>query len=441
LLTLLPFVQFLSLHSKGSTMRVPLLIAFCLCSMPHIGAAAQDWPQFRGAGGDGQAADAKHPEHWSADEHVAWKAKLAGVGWSQPIVWKDKVFVTTAVADKQQRPKPGDWSPGDGLGGLSAFLGNLRSPPKVDYRWQLICLNAADGKVLWEQTAVVGKPKVPIHPQNSYATETPATDGERVVAYFGMIGAYCYDLDGKLLWSKDLGSFPMQMDWGSGSSPVLVDNLVIVQCDNDKSSFVVALDKRSGDEVWRVKRDEYSNWATPFVWKNDQRTELVTGGGAKMRSYDPATGKLLWELTASGRCSPSPVGTSSLLYVDSGDRLTGQRGVLVWQSNPAPAAIFRSRAIALLATLWPGALRCPVDASPPRLLPMAACISSSSKRESSAVSTHSAASNTIVSGCPAPRASPRRPGLPAATSIASIKAGRHLSSPQVPNSKCWPPTN
>src|SRR5436190_16161244 len=290
--------------------------------------AAQNWPQFRGLRGDGVSAEPKHPETWSVDEHLAWKTKIPGVGWSQPIVWGDKVFVTTAVAENQKRPKPGDWTPGEGAGILTALFGSYKKPPAIDYRWQVLCLDKASGKVLWEQTAFSGKPRIPIHINNTYATETPATDGERLIAYFGMIGVYGYDLEGKLLWSKDLGSYSMQLDWGSGSSPVIAGELVIVQCDNDKNSFLVALNKQSGDEVWRVLRDERSNWATPLVWKNEKRTELVTGGGTKMRSYEPTTGKLLWEMAASGRCSSSPVATEKLLYVDSGDRLTGQRGIV-----------------------------------------------------------------------------------------------------------------
>jgi outer membrane protein assembly factor BamB len=289
-------------------------------------AEAQNWPQFRGASGDGVAAEAKHPEEWSAEERVAWKVQVPGIGWSQPIVWGDKVFVTTAVAEKLKRPRPGDWTPGEG-GILTAIFGSYKKPPNVECQWQVHCLDAATGKTLWEQTALVGKPRVPIHPSNSYATETPATDGERVIAYFGMTGVYCYDFSGKLLWSKDLGSYPTQMDWGSASSPVLHDELVFVQCDNDKASFVVALDRKSGDEVWRASRDEGSNWCTPIVWKNEQRTELVVGGGDKVQSYEPATGKVLWEMEASGRCSSSPVADGQFLYVGSADRLTGQRGI------------------------------------------------------------------------------------------------------------------
>jgi outer membrane protein assembly factor BamB len=308
-------------------MRISRLLFAWLIASAVNQADAQNWPQFRGPAGDGLTTT-NHPQTWSAGEHLAWKTKIPGLGWSQPIVWGDKLFVTTAAAEGQQRPKAGDWSPGDGIGGLSAFFGSLRKPPNVEYRWKVLCLNLADGKVIWERDARVGKPAIPIHARNSYATETPVTDGERVIASFGPAGVYCFDASGKLLWNKHLGTYPMQMDWGTGSSPVLHEELVFVQCDNDQQSFLVALDKRTGDEVWRAARDERSNWCTPYVWKNERRTELVTGGGGKMRAYEPATGKLLWEIAGSGRCAPSPVGDQKLLYVDSADRLTGQRGIL-----------------------------------------------------------------------------------------------------------------
>jgi outer membrane protein assembly factor BamB len=307
-------------------MRGTLSIAVFVV-LTHVAAGhAQNWPQFRGPASDG-VATSSHPDQWSPEQRIAWKTPIAGVGWSQPIVWGDKVFLTTAIAEGAKRPRPGDWSPGEG-GILAALFGGYKKPPDIEYKWQLVCLDLITGKSLWEQTAFAGKPRTRIHPNNSYATETPATDGERVIAYFGMTGLFCYDMQGKLLWSKDLGSYPTQMDWGSASSPVIHGELVYIQCDNDKSSFLVALDKRSGDEVWRAARTEKSNWCTPLVWKNSQRTELVTGGGNNMRSYDLATGKVLWEMAASGRCSPSPVASDDLLFVNSGDRLTGQRGLL-----------------------------------------------------------------------------------------------------------------
>src|SRR4051812_1657982 len=223
-------------------MRLSLLLSACLCLLLFRPAAAENWPQFRGPRGDGVVKEVTQPEQWSADEHVAWKVAIAGVGWSQPIVWGDKVFITTAVSDKK-RPKPGDWTPGEG-GILTALFGSYKKPPNIDCQWKLLCLDAATGRTLWEQTAYTGKPRVAIHRNNSYATETPATDGERIVAYFGMTGVWCYDFAGKPLWNKDLGSFPTQMDWGTGSSPVIHDELVFIQCDNDKSSFIVALDKK-----------------------------------------------------------------------------------------------------------------------------------------------------------------------------------------------------
>src|SRR6266481_1949404 len=225
-------------------MRLAFFLAAAFCSFVSVSSGAESWPQFRGPSGDGVVMDAKHPDQWSPDEHVAWKAQIPGIGWSQPIVWDGKVFLTTCIADKRKRPRPGDWTPGEG-GILSAIFGSYKKPPNIDCQWQVLCLDASTGKVLWEQTAYTGKPRVPIHPNNSYATETPATDGERLIAYFGMTGVYCYDLAGKLLWNKDLGSYPTQMDWGTGSSPVIYGELVFIQCDNDKTSFLVALDKKT----------------------------------------------------------------------------------------------------------------------------------------------------------------------------------------------------
>jgi outer membrane protein assembly factor BamB len=294
----------------------------------QVPAWGQNWPQFRGDQANGLAAVPSLPLEWSADKNVAWKAAVPGTGWSQPVVWNGKVFLTTAVSPGQKKPDPKDMSPGGAFGGLSLLLGPSGRPPNRQYQWKVLCLDAATGEVVWEQTAREGRPTIPVHFNNTYATETPATDGERLIAYFGMTGVYCYDLAGKLIWSKELAAYPTQFDWGPASSPALYENSVYVQCDNEKASFLVALDKRTGDELWRAERQERTNWSTPYVWKNKQRTELVVAGGTKMRSYDPASGKLLWEMAASGRTATTPVGDDELLYVDSYDRLTGNRGVL-----------------------------------------------------------------------------------------------------------------
>jgi outer membrane protein assembly factor BamB len=300
--------------------RVLTLVLACLA--PAVEAAAEDWMQFRGPRSG--VVEGSLPVKWSNDENVAWKISVPGVGWSQPIVVGSKVFLTTAVASDQPKPDPKNRGPGPG----ASFFGfGSAEPPKSTYRWKVVCIDLGSGNVVWEKTAHEGQPAIATHPNNTYASETPVTDGERLVAYFGMTGVYCYDLDGNPLWQKELGSFPMQFGWGTGSSPVLDDGRVFVQCDNDKQSFLVALDVKTGDELWQVKRAEMSNWSTPVIWKNSRRTELVTAGGGKMRSYDPKSGDLLWEMKASGRCSPSPAIGDEVLYVDSTDRLMGRTGI------------------------------------------------------------------------------------------------------------------
>lgn len=297
--------------------------------------AAENWTQFRGPTGNGVARDCAPPTEWGPERNLRWKTKIPGVGWSQPIVWENRVFLTTAVSDEQAKPSPENNGPG--FGGFSFGGGSADQvsggqfgfePPDATFRWQVLCIDVEHGQLLWEQTAREGRPTFHIHPNNTYASETPVTDGERVIAHFGMTGVYCYDLAGQPVWAKELAAYPTQFGWGTGSSPVLWEDRVLLQCDNDQESFLVALDKRTGDELWRIARDEKSNWSTPYLWTNRLRTELVTAGGAKMRSYDPRSGELLWEMKGQGRTSITPVGDEELLYVDSADRLMGIRGRL-----------------------------------------------------------------------------------------------------------------
>jgi outer membrane protein assembly factor BamB len=295
-------------------------------------AVAEDWMQFRGPGAGGVVADKVLPADWGPDKNVAWKVKLPGVAWSQPIVSGEKIFLTTAVTEKQQKPCGGQSGPGFSVfspSGISRALFHSADPPDAIYRWKILCLDGTTGTVLWEQTAREARPNVPIHPSNTYASETPVTDGELVIAYFGMTGLYCYDLAGKLLWSKELGSYPTQFGWGTGSSPALDGERIFVQCDNEKTSFLVALDKKSGEELWRAPREEKSNWCTPHIWRNTLRCELVTAGGDKIRSYNLESGELLWEMDARGRSAATPVSDQGLLFVGSVDRMTGTKGVLV----------------------------------------------------------------------------------------------------------------
>jgi outer membrane protein assembly factor BamB len=190
--------------------------------------------------------------------------------------------------------------------------------PDSEQRWTVFCLDAATGKILWERVAHKGVPKHSIHVKASYASETPVTDGERVYAYFGNVGLYCYDVGGKELWSKSWDVVPTRFGWGTGASPMLSGDRIYILNDNEKKSFLTALDKRTGKEIWKVDREEKSNWATPFLWQNDRRTEIITCGTNKVRSYD-LDGKLLWQFGGmSSICVPSPIAAHGLLFISSG---------------------------------------------------------------------------------------------------------------------------
>jgi outer membrane protein assembly factor BamB len=294
------------------------------------GARAADWPQFRGPNGSATSTEKQLPTEWSKEKNVAWKAQLPGYGWSCPIVWGDKVFVTTAVSDKQKKPSggfgPGGGGFGGGGGGFGPGGGGFGGrPPDAVYKWEVYCLNADDGKVIWKQTAAEQKPTIAVNPSNGYATETPVTDGERVYAYFGMNGVFCYDFEGQQVWKADLGSYRIMH--GTASSPVLDGDRLIIQCDNDEKSLLVALDKKTGKELWKTPRTERTGWSTPLIWKNKERTEIVCLGSPKVRSYDPATGKQLWELGGmSGQCQATPVADDEMLYVGTGGGLGGMGG-------------------------------------------------------------------------------------------------------------------
>lgn len=296
------------------------------CSMAVLAGAglalcsvnAGEWTRFRGSDGNSIAGESRHPTEWGENVNVAWKVQIPGRGWSQPVVTGDRVFVTTAVTENEEKPKRFD-------GGITPGAKDAR---QSDYQWKVYCLSLKTGEILWERTPFEGKPETPKHRGNTYASETPVTDGERVIAYFGMRGVVCYDLAGQQQWSKSLGSYPTQAGWGTGSSPLILGNAVVIQCDNDKSSFLVGLDKRTGDELWRIDRDEKTNWSTPYLWKNKLRTELVVAGGKKMRAYDPKSREILWEMAGSGRTSVSPVGDDELLYVDSVNWFQGSPGRL-----------------------------------------------------------------------------------------------------------------
>ena len=271
-------------------------------------AAEHNWPQFRGADSRGVADGSHISDTWSEEQNVAWKTPIDGVGWSSPVVWDGRIYLTGVVnTAENEKIKRGLY-----------FGGNRPETPESEHQWKVYCLDLESGDVVWEKLAHEGVPKGPRHLKNSFASETPVVDGERLYAYFGNQGLYCYDLKGELLWSREWPSVATRYGWGTAASPVVHAGRVYVINDNDDESYLEALDALNGETIWRVARDEKSNWATPYIWENEQRTEIVTPGTGMVRSYD-LDGNPLWELGGMSSITiPMPFEGHGLLYVTSG---------------------------------------------------------------------------------------------------------------------------
>jgi outer membrane protein assembly factor BamB len=269
------------------------------------------WPQFRGPNSNQIALEKELPTEWSHEKNFLWKYELDGRGWSSPIVWGNQVFFTNAVLEDPSILPPAE----EGR--------RLDNPDSAVYNFEVICLDIDSGQEIWKKAAYHGLPKYKTHRDNNYAPETMVTDGEHVYAYFGMTGVYCFDMNGNLVWEKDLGTYPMQSNWGTSTSPVLHNGVLFMQIDNEEKSFLAALDAKTGNEKWRVDRDEKSNWGTPIIWKNSIRTELVTPG-LKTRSYNPETGELLWVIDmGGGRNITSPTADGDMLFAGNEKRRDG----------------------------------------------------------------------------------------------------------------------
>jgi outer membrane protein assembly factor BamB len=290
------------------------------------------WTQFRGSDQNMVITKSDLPTTWSETQNVKWIYNTDGTGWSSPVVWGNKVFITSAVTIKKvkvpQTPPPTPQTQGAAPAVQPPAPAVSQEEEDTSYRqdvyrWEVTCVDLESGKEIWKQVALEGNPRVKTHDGNGYAAETPVTDGKRVYAYFGMTGLFCYDMDGKLLWKKDLGAFRTMKGWGTGSSPVVLNDIVYVQVDNEVNSFLVALDAQTGNEKWKVNREEKTNYSTPVIWKNSIRSELVILGKT-VRSCDLNTGSILWEMKIKGENSiPSPVFEKDMLYLgNAGGRET-----------------------------------------------------------------------------------------------------------------------
>lgn len=269
--------------------------------------SANNWPKFLGAEDGMILNDQELPTVWNDSTNIRWSQAVDGQSWSSPVVAGDKIFYSSAVLVKEApKQEVSDTPPPSGNGNNPPPQEEDESYKEAVYRWQLTCLDVKTGEELWKAISFEGNPRMKKHPMNYYADETPVTDGQHVWVYYGMLGVYCYDLEGNLVWKQEPGSYATANGWGTGSSPVLYNNTLYVLVDNEENSFLVAYDAQTGAEKWKVDRDEKTTYSTPVIWKNNIRTELVTLGN-KARSYNPETGELLWEVLVGGHYSiPSP---------------------------------------------------------------------------------------------------------------------------------------
>ena len=281
---------------------------FSLTSLDATDNSHSNWHQFRGEGARGIGTGDSLPEHWTANQNIAWKVDLPGRGWSSPVVWGNKVFVNTVInSSESEDPKKGLY-----------FGGNRLDIPQTIHTWKVYSLDLKDGAILWEQTVHEANPETSIHLKNSYASETPTTDGKNVYFYFGNVGVFAFDLDGKPLWSKRFEPRQTRHGWGTAASPILHGNRLYLLNDNDEESWLKALDKKSGEEIWKVEREPESNWSTPYIWENDLRTEIIVPATNKVASYD-LDGNELWSFKGMSSITiATPYSHDGLLYVSSG---------------------------------------------------------------------------------------------------------------------------
>ncbi len=284
--------------------------------LPEAGTAEGSWPSFRGTGASGVADGMNLPDEWDAESgrHVLWRTRIPGLAHSSPIVWGDRIFVTSAVSSEGEASfRPGLYGDGDAAQDRSV------------HRFELTALDKHSGKILWTEVAVETEPIDKRHIKSTYANATPATDGRLVVASFGSQGVFAFDVEGRRLWSVDLGRLNLgaydvpSYEWGPASSPVLWNGLVILQCDTQTDSFLLALDAVSGEIMWKTDRDELPTWGTPSVFETESGPELVTNGARFVRGYDPRNGKELWRLGRSSKITaPTPIMGDGLIVVSSG---------------------------------------------------------------------------------------------------------------------------
>jgi outer membrane protein assembly factor BamB len=302
----------MDLRTRQHRRMAPFLLLLSTLALPAL--QAEQWGSWRGPNDNGMA-ETDAPTEWSDTQNLKWKIGIPGRGHSSPVIWGDRIFVTTAIPVGAPPPATAQQGEGRGPGGGAG--------PLVEHHFDLLCIDKNSGKLLWQKTATVATPHEGYHQQyGSFASNSPVTDGQHVFAFFGSRGIYAYDFDGNLAWKKDFGvQMKMHMAFGEGIAAVLDGNTLLLTYDHTGDSFLVALNKNTGAELWRAARDEISNWAAPLVVEHGGSKQVVVAATRKVRSYDFESGKLLWETAGLGMNTiPSPVQQGDLVYVMSGYR-------------------------------------------------------------------------------------------------------------------------
>lgn len=326
-------------------MRKPhsLLVAFgfTVVTAGALGQAVNplaQWGQWRGPLATGAAPKADPPVEWSETKNIRWKTKLPGLGHSSPVVWGNLVFVTTAEMTGAKKP----------FTGVTPDGAHNNMNPLFDHQFAVMAIDRQTGAVAWRRTVATRQPHESTHESATWASNSPVTDGEHVLSFFGSNGLYCLDTGGRLLWSRDFGDMQVKHGHGEGASPLLHGETVVVNWDHEGASLIVALAKRTGEELWRQPRDEVTSWATPIVVTHDGQAQVVVSGTRRVRGYDLKTGAVIWEVGGlPGNIVASPVGADGMVFAAGSYekqtllaiRLTGAKGELAgtqqiaWQKN------------------------------------------------------------------------------------------------------------
>lgn len=327
-------------------------IALSVSTFVHAAdAASGNWPAWRGPLSNGTSPDANPPTEWSATKNVKWKVKLPGQGSATSVVWGEKIFILTAVempkpveaksvevtavpASNTNNPASNTNAPAGGRRGRGGPGGGRSEKPTNKVQFTVICLERNTGKTLWQKIAREEVPHEGHHPDHGFASASPTTDGKVVLAYFGSRGLFCYDMDGNLKWSKDFGQMKTRGTFGEGASPALRGNVVVVNWDHEGEDFITALDKDTGRELWRTPRQEESSWVTPLVLDYKGQQQVVVSATMRVRSYDLATGKQIWECGGqTANIIPTSVADADTVYAVSGFRSSAVQAISLGRSG------------------------------------------------------------------------------------------------------------